>query len=60
MQQRPLASCAGIAIYDPKTRIGGVAHVFFNEKTSYVNYLKDHSGREIPSTGKAVVVDNSY
>ncbi len=27
-----LASCAGIAIYDPVNKIGGVAHVFFCEK----------------------------
>lgn len=32
-----LASCAGIAIYDQERRVAGVAHVFFNEKTSGPN-----------------------
>jgi len=53
-----LASCAGIAIYDPEHKVGGVAHVFFNEKESMTVYMHDAQGRVIPSTGRAIVVDN--
>jgi chemotaxis receptor (MCP) glutamine deamidase CheD len=55
-----LASCAGICIYDPETKVGGVAHVFFNEKTSYTYYLRDSSGREIASSAKTIVRDDPY
>lgn len=55
-----LASCAGIGIYDPETRVGGIAHVFFNEKTSYVHYDTDASGRQIPSSGREIVHDDPY
>lgn len=35
-----LASCAGVAIYDRDKQVGGVAHVFFNEKNkSYLGRL---------------------
>ena len=53
-----LASCAGIAIYDSENKVGGVAHAFFNEKESMTVYMRDAQGREIPSTGRAVVVNN--
>jgi hypothetical protein len=53
-----LASCAGIAVYDPEHKVGGVAHVFFNEKESMAVYTRDAQGREIPSSGRAIVVDN--
>ncbi|MBT3450479.1 hypothetical protein HN652_00935 [archaeon] len=53
-----LASCAGIAIYDPKNKIGGVAHVFFNDKISMSHYMRDAQGRDIPSSGRSIVVDN--
>jgi hypothetical protein len=52
-----LASCAGIAIYDPKHQVGGVAHVFFNKKESMTLYMCDSQGKEIPSTGRKIVVD---
>lgn len=55
-----LASCAGIGLYDPENKVGGVAHVFFNEKTSYVQYMRDSQGRDIPSTGREVIVDDAY
>lgn len=55
-----LASCAGIDIYDLEAKVGGVAHVFFNEKESYISYLRDSQGREIPSTGRSITVDNPY
>lgn len=53
-----LASCAGMAIYDAEHKVGGVAHVFFNEKESMAVYMQDAQGREIPSTGREVILDN--
>lgn len=53
-----LASCAGIAIYDFKNKVAGVAHIFFNKKDSLVVYEFDSKGREIPSTGRAITIDN--
>ncbi len=53
-----LASCAGIAVYDPERKVGGAAHVFFNQKESLVHYMRDAQGREIPSTGREVIIDN--
>lgn len=35
-----LASCAGIAIYDFDHKVGGVAHVFFNEKETDMWYYQ--------------------
>lgn len=55
-----LASCAGICIYDPETKVGGVAHVFFNEKTSYTHYDTDSSGRQIASSGREIVHNDPY
>lgn len=53
-----LASCAGIAIYDPVAKVGGVAHAFFNDKESMTVYARDTSGREIPSSGRSIIVNN--
>src|SRR3989338_8719346 len=53
-----LASCAGIAIYDAEHRVGGVAHAFFNEIEEIVQYIHDAEGRAIPSSGRAIVVNN--
>ena len=53
-----LASCAGIAIYDAEHKVGGVAHAFFNEKESMTVYMRDAQGRKIPSSGRAVIIDN--
>ncbi len=55
-----LASCAGIAIYDAQNKIGGVAHVFFNEKESMTIYQRDAQGREIPSSGRSIIVNNPF
>jgi len=59
-----LASCAGIGLYDPENKVGGVAHVFFNEKTTHTwtTYMRDSQGRDIPSTGKMhyQTVDDPY
>ena len=55
-----LASCAGIAIYDFHAKIGGVAHVFFNSKVMDVIYFKDSQGRDIPSSGRALIIDNPF
>jgi len=32
--------------------------VFFNDKISIAVYLKDSTGREIPSTGRSVIINN--
>ena len=53
-----LSSCAGIAIYDPEYKIGGVAHAFFNEKISMSVYARDLQGRGIPSSGREIIIDN--
>ena len=53
-----LASCAGIAIYDAEHKVGGVAHAFFNEKESMDVYMHDAQGREIPSSGREIIVNN--
>ncbi len=59
-----LASCAGIGLYDPDRKVGGVAHVFFNEKTTHTwtDYKHDSQGRAIPSTGRMhhQTVDDPY
>lgn len=59
-----LASCAGIGLYDPANKVGGVAHVFFNEKMTHTwtDYMYDSQGRSIPNTGRThhQVVDNPY
>jgi len=54
---KSLLSCAGIAIYDMGNKVGGVAHVFFKEKTGHVFYIEGTQGREISSMGRAVVCD---
>lgn len=53
-----LDSCAGVAIYDEEQKIGGVSHVFFNDKESLTVYDRDAQGREIPSSGRSVIVNN--
>lgn len=55
-----LASCAGLAIYDPDSKVGGVLHAFFTEKEAIVQYMRDASGREIPSTGRSIVINNPF
>lgn len=55
-----LASCAGIGIYDSEARVGGIAHVFFNQKASYVHYDTDAAGRQIPNSGREIVYEDPY
>lgn len=52
-----LASCLGIGLTDTEHKVAGVAHVFFTEKEEIVSYLHDSQGRNIPSSGKAIIVN---
>jgi len=56
-----LTSCAGIAIYDPDTKVGGVAHISFNpEIEGYITPVRgfqfsrfsDYADRLISTAGK--------
>lgn len=52
-----LASCLGIGLTDTEYRVDGVAHVFFTEKEEIASYLHDSQGRDIPNSGKAIIVN---
>lgn len=52
-----LASCLGIGLTDVEHGIAGVSHVFFTEKEEIVEYMHDSRGRDIPNSGKAIIVN---